>query len=76
MKRFENSAAGILLLIAGGLVLLLAVGFMVFVCAFLIIGGGVGMVVGIAGLVGLALALASGIRDWVRKHENDREGHA
>jgi hypothetical protein len=72
MKRYEKSAVGILLLVAGGLVLLLAVGFMVFVCAFLIIHGGVGRVVGIAGLVGLSLALLAGIRDWIRKNETGR----
>jgi len=74
MKRYEKSAVGILLLVAGGLVLLLAVGFMVFVCAFLIIGGGVGRVVGIVGLVGLSLALLSGIRDLIRKNETKRQG--
>jgi hypothetical protein len=68
MNRYEKDAASILLLVAGCLVFVLAVGFMVFVCAFLIIDGGVGRVVGIAGLVGLALAVASGIRNWLRKH--------
>jgi len=38
-------------------------------CAFLIIDGGVGRVVGIVGLGGLLYALQSGIRDWIRKHE-------
>jgi len=70
----ERSAVWILFLLAGGLVLLLAVGFLVFVCAFLIIDGGVGRFVGIAGLVGLSLALLSAIRDWIRKNEVQRRG--
>jgi hypothetical protein len=68
MNPNERNAVWILLLVAGGLVFLLAVGFLVFVCAFLIIDGGVGRVVGIAGLVGLTLALLSGIRSWIRKN--------
>jgi hypothetical protein len=74
MKHDEKSAVEILLLVAGGLVLLLGVGFMVFVCTFLIIGGGVGRVIGIAGLVGLPLALFSGIRDFIRKNDTKRQG--
>lgn len=72
MNRDEGYAVRILLLVAGGLVFLLAVGFLVFVCAFLIIDGGAGRVVGILGLVGLVLGLLLGIRDWIRKQETKR----
>jgi hypothetical protein len=66
MNRQKNPGE-VALLLAGGIVLVLAVGFMVFVCAFLIIGGGLARVVGIAGLIGLAIALVMGIRSWIRK---------
>lgn len=68
MNRNERDAAWILFLVAGGIVSVLAVGFLVFVCAFLIIGGGADRVVGIAGLVGLVLALWFGIRSWLRQN--------
>lgn len=74
MNRDERNAVTVMLLLAGGLVFVLAVGFMVFVCAFLIIGGGVGRVVGIAGLVGLALAVISAVRSWIRKMEEPGAG--
>ena len=66
MNPYERRAIGILLLVAGSLVFLLAFGFLVFVCVLLIIDAGVGRVVGIAGLIGIALALAWALREWIR----------
>jgi hypothetical protein len=67
MNRTERYIVGVLLVITGVLVSCLAVGFVVFVCAVLLIEGGVGRFVGIAGLVGLAVALLLGLRHWIRR---------